>query len=141
MIQRTNIYIGIDPDIDKSGIAVWNKADRSLKLFTLSFFDVLFLLDTHQPHCSIIIEAGWLNKLSTWHAAQGRASERIAKNVGENHAIGKLLKQYCSRNRYRYELKQPKRSKVNAEQFAKMTGITERTNQEKRDAAMLVYGL
>lgn len=135
---RNNIYIGIDPDVDKSGVAIWNKTDKSLKLFALDFFDTIFTIDTHQPHCTVVIEAGWLNKKSNYHQSQGARAERIAKNVGENHAIGKLFEKYCIRNKYRYELIQPKRSKVTADYFSKLTGITDRTNQEKRDAAMLV---
>lgn len=78
------------------------------------------------------------------HARYGqskRSGERIAKNVGENHAIGKKLVEMA---KY-YDLEvveiRPTKSKLNAEQFNKITGWQGRTNQEQRDVAMLVWGM
>jgi hypothetical protein len=154
--MNPTIYIGIDPDIDKSGVAIYDKSKpkgSDLTLLKLSFFDLLHLLDLectkqlptgeHQK-VSIVIEAGWLNYKSNYHYSRTKAiGERIAKNVGENHAVGKLIEQYCKRNRYTYLLKRPSKStpKRSAQLFTKYTGYKERTNQEMRDAAMLVYGL
>ena len=40
-IQRKGLVIGIDPDIDKSGIAVINLATRTLEVDTLPFPELL----------------------------------------------------------------------------------------------------
>jgi len=114
-----------------------------MQLINASFFDVLDILnESYKTRRTIThIEAGWLNKKSNWHAGNNIVSQKIAKNVGENHATGKLIEQYCIRNNYQYKLIVPKKSKVDAAMFKKLTGYDKRTNQELRDAAMLVYGL
>ena len=85
------------------------------------------------------IEAGWLIKKSNWHKAQGQfMREKISKNVGENHAVGKLLTEWCKLNKVPFELVKPL-GKINAKQFKLITGYDNSTNQEKRDAGMLVW--
>jgi hypothetical protein len=143
-IDSNILYIGIDPDIDKSGLCVYDRyADDKMQLFTASFFDVLQTIDEWNGRRRTIVklEAGWLNKKSNWHGGKSNVAQKIAKNVGENHATGKLIEQYCIRNNYQYKLIVPKKSKVDAVMFKKLTGYERRTNQELRDAAMLVYGL
>ncbi len=145
MMDSRILYIGIDPDIDKSGLAIYDRyADNKLQLLNVGFYDILQILDEQNKQRRVItkIEAGWLNKKSNWHPAQSAAvANKISKNVGENHAVGKLIEEYCIRNNYTYQLIQPKKKKYNAADFNKITGYTQRTNQEVRDAAMLVYGL
>jgi len=143
-IDSNILYIGIDPDIDKSGLCVYDRyAEDKMQLFTASFFDVLQTIEEWNSRCRTIVklEAGWLNKKSNWHGGKSNVAQKIAKNVGENHATGKLIEQYCIRNNYQYKLIVPKKSKVDAAMFKKLTGYERRTNQELRDAAMLVYGL
>jgi hypothetical protein len=143
-IDSNILYIGIDPDIDKSGLCVYDRyADDKMQLFTASFFDVLQTIEEWNSRRRTIVklEAGWLNKKSNWHGGKANVAQKIAKNVGENHATGKLIEQYCIRNNYQYKLIVPKKSKVDAVMFKKLTGYERRTNQELRDAAMLVYGL
>lgn len=135
------LIIGIDPDLDKSGVALYRE-DKSLELKCLSFPDVLSLFDEHQ--CSIqkvVIESGWLIKKSNWHGGKKiQIGERQAKNVGENHAVGKLL-DCCARAKgLEVQLLNPK-GKFDAEKFKRYTGYQGRTNQEVRDAGMLVYGM
>ena len=143
-IDSNILYIGIDPDIDKSGLCVYDRyADDKMQLFTASFFDVLQTIEEWNSRRRTIVklEAGWLNKKSNWHGGKSNVAQKIAKNVGENHAVGKLIEVYCIRNNYQCHLITPKKHKVNAEQFKRLTGYDKRTNQEVRDAAMLVYGL
>jgi hypothetical protein len=138
------LYIGIDPDLDKSGLCIYDRyATDKMQLLMASFFDVLDIIQEQNKVRRVItrIEAGWLNKKSNWHGGNTSIAQKIAKNVGENHATGKLIEQFCKRNNYQYQLAVPKKSKVDAAMFKKLTGYDKRTNQELRDAAMLVYGL
>ena len=86
------LIIGIDPDLDKSGVAVLG---QSFELKNLTFAETVELFRSYQDQIKkVVIEAGWMNKKSNLHSCIGqskRAGERIAKNVGENHATGKLL--------------------------------------------------
>ncbi len=134
------ILIGIDPDVDNTGFAVWDTDSKKFeKLEKHRFFDTCKQLSMLQPD-KVIIEAGWLNKKSNWHGAKNTSiATRIAKNVGSNHQIGKLFAEYCEINNIPYELKIPKQSKINKANFNKMFN-TNLKNQDIIDAAMLVAG-
>ena len=136
------IIIGIDPDLDKSGVAIY-RPDQSLELHCLTFPEVLSLFDEQAGNIQkVVIEAGWLNAKSNFHGATNKnIAERIGKNVGENHAAGKLL-ECCARAKgLDVQLLRPTAKKKNAEQFKRITGYQGSTNPEKRDAGMLVFGM
>lgn len=141
----SKVYIGIDPDLVKSGVAFWYKPEKKLTVYLLTFnqlTDVLRAIKMLQG-LEVVIEAGWLNNKANFHKWTGSAAgagERIAKNVGENHAVGKLLEQACVEMGIAYRLVKPVKSKVRAEYFTQLTGIKTK-NQEMIDAGMLVYGI
>lgn len=135
--------VGIDPDSKKSGVAIWRQHDRRYALNNLAFFELFdYLKEKKQSIRLVVIEAGWLNK-STWHGAHGKGaaiSARIGKNVGANHEAARKIVELCEYIKIHYELVRPHSGKLSASQFAKVTGIQDRTNQETRDAFMLVFG-
>lgn len=138
------VFIGIDPDLIKSGVAYWFKNDKQLRVETMSHFQLIEHLKTLVSigtNFEVIIEAGWLNKKSNFRTTQNRAiGERIAKNVGENVAAGKLIEQACQGLKIEYQLVQPRSSKVSSKFFEQLTGLKVK-NQEMMDAAMLVFGI
>lgn len=135
------IYIGIDPDVDKSGVAVWDKSNKTLELYNMTMPELIDKLKRYNSSIYVVIEAGWLINKSNWHTAHGQyRREKIAKNVGENHASGKIIEQFCKHLGISYELMKPK-GKIDQQTFKNMTKVIKRTNQEQRDAAMLVYGM
>ncbi len=137
-------YIGIDPDIKKSGFAVWDAQYQKFEYITsLSFWDMYSTLsDLFMDHnIYVVIDAGWLRKKSNFHNRKGQtkqAGEKIAEYVGRNHQIGILIQEYCKNVEIPYELNIPS-GKINAETFKNITKYTEITNQDQRDAAMLVF--
>jgi hypothetical protein len=137
------ILIGIDPDVNKSGVARYNKLNKELGLTTLTFFELFDYLSYEKGKIDIkiLIEAGWLNK-SNWHTENKNKyiSTMIGNRTGANHETGRKIVEMCEYLKLKYELIIPKKSKVNHEYFKKLTGITSKTNQEERDAAMLVWG-
>lgn len=137
------IIIGIDPDLFKSGFAFMEKGKKeTLSISCLGFFGIIrfFLQNKENIYC-VYIEAGWLNAKSNFHGGSNSfIKEKIAKNVGENHAIGKLLEEFCTIEKIPFELVKPTKSKVNAEFFKNISGYKLRNNQEMRDAAMLIIG-
>lgn len=144
----SKVYVGIDCDVSRSGFAVWR--DKELTLFNLRFFEVMHKLEYMKTDCSqrgdklkVIIEGGWLNQKSNWHSqGQGESTvTKIAKNTGANHQVGKLFVEMCEALSLEYEIRKPQSSKVNAETFKKITKYKGKTNQDARDAGMLVYGL
>ena len=120
-ITKVQTVIGIDPDVEKNGVASLECDTRRLEIATLTFPDLLDYLmwakrraETTGRTFRVIIEAGWLNK-SNWHLAP-KDTRAVAAAKG-NHA---------GRNHEQEEL-------------AAFTGITGRTNQEGRDAALLAW--
>lgn len=149
--SKDSLYVGIDPDCKKSGVAIWRPSDESYALNTLPFFELFVKLGSLKPSIRlVVIEAGWLNK-HTGHGAYSKGvavSARIGKNVGANHQVGKLIEEMCQHLKIPYELVRPcrgkgkyggKNGKILGEEFKKITGIKGQTNQEERDAFMLVF--
>ena len=143
---KSKIYVGIDPDVSKSGVAIWDVLKKNLELDNLKFFDLfqnlVYLKNSYGERVVVIIEAGWLNK-SNWHAVKGGNSSinaQIGQRTGANHEVGKKIVEMCEYFEIEHELIKPTRSKVDAKMFAKITGVIGRTNQEQRDAGMLVFG-
>lgn len=137
------LIIGIDPDLEKSGVAVLK--DGSLRLDNMRFYDLTQYFEVNKDQIKkVVIEAGWMNKKSNLHGRIGqskRAGERIAKNVGENHATGKLLVEMAESLGLAVVLVRPTKTKKNSEEFNRITGWQGRTNQEQRDAGMLIWGM
>lgn len=150
MTKKHTWYIGIDPDVAKSGVALWNRPEQKFEAIgCMSFWELIRAIEhggfgvyNYGPgFAHIIIEAGWLNEKSNFHPKQGaKVREKMAKNIGMNHQIGKLLVEFCEMYGISYELKKPLGTKsINQQIFKQLTGWPERTNQDSRDAAMLVF--
>ena len=143
------LIIGIDPDVEKSGVAIW--CDGWVGIEVLSFFDLYDRLPQYKKDydLKVIIEASWLNKKVNYHGGKGGAGQKpahsvgtgqkIAHSVGRNHVIGQLLDQMCKKLGIETILVRPTRKKLDQHQFNEVTGHKGRTNPEKRDAAMLVW--
>ena len=96
----TDIIIGIDPDIAKSGVAVLNRHTKELTLDSLTFPELLDFLqwskrqaEVTQRSICVIVEAGWLNT-THWHInyKDSRASAAAKGNsVGRNHETGRKI--------------------------------------------------
>jgi len=137
------MIIGIDPDIDKSGIAVLHQDTKRMEMSNLYFVDVVKFVQLNKPIIkAVFLEAGWLNEKANWHGASNMSvAAKIGKNVGENHASGKLLQQCIEAEGVKVVLVKPTTAKYTAEMFEKLTKIKGKTNQEQRDAAMLIWGM
>ena len=140
-------YIGIDPDVEKSGLAVWNGSTKTLEFCgTKTFFELIGMLDgvigEDNGGYEIHIEAGFLNKKSNFHPAQGAAvREKIAKMVGRCEMVSLLLIEFCESNKIKYKAIRPTRTKDQNNFIFKQVKWEGRSNQEMRDAAALVIGL
>ena len=77
--------IAIDPDKEKSGVAFLKVKTRQLEVTNLSFPLLLEYLqhakakrDETGESLIVVVEAGWMNKKSCFHAAQGKQAERMS---------------------------------------------------------------
>ena len=151
-MEKKTIFIGIDPDTKKSGVAVYTEyplINDIFQLSNLSFFELfVFLLNwltyanKAEQKILVIIDAGWLNK-SNFHVTgtNKKINGKIGERVGANHETGKKIVEMCEFLNIDHKLHKPTKSKVNADFFAKITNYKGRTNQDQRDAGMLVYGM
>lgn len=152
---KPQIIVGIDPDVEKSGVAYLDCKSRKLEITSLSFPQLLDYLQYIKRQAvinstiyKIVIEAGWLNK-SNWHVKQyDKASIIAAKgnSTGRNHETGRKIEEMCRYWGMPVELIKPLRKmwkgkdgKITQEELAYFTGITGRTSQDGRDAALLAW--
>ena len=91
-LDAVDVVIGIDPDVDKSGVAFLECSTEN----------------NHQS-VRVIIEAGWLNQ-SNWHltARDTRAAAAAKGNhAGRNHEVGRKIAEMCDHWQIPYELVKP----------------------------------
>ena len=149
MIGKADIIIGIDPDVNKSGVAVIGK-DRRVMAVSLSFPALLeFLKDmAKEGNVVVVVEASW--KISTnWHTGRGdsiRTAARKGKDAGRCHEVGRKIVEcaqfYGLEVVERLPLKKiwkGKDGKITDEEIKAFMPIQGRTNQEERDAALLAW--
>lgn len=142
--MKHKLLIGIDPDVDKSGVAFKN--GKLFELSNLTFFQLFNFLSFYKEREEkpvVYIECGYLNA-SNWHKkvnASASVNSKIGERTGANFETAKKIVEMCEYLGLEYVKVKPTRSKVNADFFKQVTGFTQRTNQEQRDAYMLIHGL
>lgn len=151
----TNIVIGIDPDVDKSGIAQLDNESKQMQVSALPFPLLCAYLQKEKASAEqsgksivVLIEAGWLNH-SNWHLIRGMTIQKAAQignATGRNHETGRKIAEMCHYFGITYKLIKPLKKmwkgadgKITAEEFSRITGCTSRTNQEMRDAGLIAY--
>ena len=154
--MKKRFIIGVDPDTDKCGVAIWSTEKFDfIDIVSLPFWDLIWFLsngvlikdkktaihyNNFQENIFVRIEAGWLVEKSNFHEQSGALQrEKMAKNVGMNHEVGLLIEQYCIRYAIPHELIEPQGMKLKSTAFRNITGWMSQTNQDNRDAAMLVF--
>ena len=151
-MSKVKILIGIDPDTEKSGFAFIDKSNLNvIQLKNLTFFELFSVLseikNKYQPpyfDIEIYIECGFLNKGNRHKVFGGSLSlnSKIGERIGANHEVAKKICEMSDFLEIKYNKIKPTRSKIkNSNVFKKITGYDKRTNQEQRDALMLIWGL
>ena len=152
-LSKFDNVIAIDPDKVKSGVAWLKPSTRQMELSNFSFPMLLEYIQYAKRKSEelneslvVVVEAGWMNAKSCFHAAQGKQAEKIAKDVGANHETGRKIIEMCEHYGINVIAKAPllkcwkgKDKKITHEELASFTGIMGRTNQDARDAALLAW--
>lgn len=151
-MKKHDMIIGIDPDVDKSGVAELNISTREVEWFLLTFPLLIdYLRSIRKKHLQkesvlVVVEAGWLNKKSCFHDAQGRKAEKVAKDVGANHETGRKIIEMA--RHYGFEVVEAPPllkcwkghgGKITHEELSCFTNIKGKTNQDVRDAILLAW--
>jgi len=136
------MVIGIDPDLEKSGIAIVTDG-KLTALGTMGFFELTEYILEHKHVAHFVVEDVEHDK-TTYHrpGANQAAMRKIAQNVGQVKAIGRLLGVYLNGCDAQFTLIKPlkghaKKAKNDANFFNQLTGWQGKSNQDKRDAALL----
>lgn len=154
-MTKFNTIIGIDPDVDKNGVANLNCDTREFKLHNLAFPDLLDYLKYIQRQAEVtgttykvVIEAGWLIK-THWHVNQNDSRSVCAakgNQAGRNHETGRKIVEMMEHWNIPHELIRPLHKcwkgsdrKITHEELTQFTSIKGRTNQETRDAALIAW--
>lgn len=138
------LVVGIDPDLVKSGVAIVENGTLK-KLYALTFHEIVTKLAVKLKHegATVIVEDVETDS-TTYHrgGTNARQHARIAQNVGQVKGVKRLLVECLIAEGVNVEQVKPlrgpiKRAKSDAGYFNKITGWTGRTNEDKRDAALL----
>lgn len=157
--QKPERIIGIDPDVDKSGVAELHTPTGRLEATTLCFPDLMDYLQHIKANFSdkgekvlVIVEAGWMNA-TNWHTGRVRsiaAAAKTGQNTGRNHEVARKIAEMSRHYGLETQEVKPLRkcwkgadgkiTHAELESLLEASGITPltgRTNQELRDAVLL----
>ncbi|MEG0468242.1 MAG: hypothetical protein RR551_08205 [Mucinivorans sp.] len=157
MIKTDNydMVIGIDPDVDKNGVAILYPHTKDITTHQMTFPELVGCLlqlrarSDANPELSmvVVVEAGYLN-LSNWHA-KGKSTKiaaAIGNHTGRNHQVARLIIQMAHSYGLDVVEKSPLRKcwkgkdgKITHEELAAFTRLVDRNNQEERDAALIAW--
>lgn len=159
MTKHQNI-IGVDPDVDKSGVAFLHVPTRKLEATSLSFPDLLDYLQTAKTKSElsgesviVVVEASWLIS-HHWHSKKGdnqRVTARKGNSAGRNHEVGRKIVEMCEHYGLEVIEQRPLRKcwkgrdgKITADElnYILINGGSlpiKRSNQEGRDAVLLAW--
>lgn len=144
--------VGLDPDLHKSGLAVWdieNKVWIYAKATPNEDIDETLPLFCDPETAVVKLEAGWLIKKANLRGGNYRTAQRKAKNVGENHAAGKMMHKILIKAGFTVILVSPLAkgplkslkgswSDLGKQYIEKKTGISKGINDDVRDAIYLI---
>lgn len=149
----TRYFIGIDPDVEASGIAVVDAEKRCFCWATTRPFPELLedveRFKRYYTDFRIVVEASWMTT-KNWHLPKTCSLARAAamgRSVGRNHATGEHFVAWC-RHKGVDVVEQPPLRKcwrgrdgkiTHAELAQFVEGLQKRTNQEERDAVLLAW--
>lgn len=154
MISRIDNIIAIDPDVDKSGMAVLHVKEKAIRTCSIGFPELMEYLSSQQGRDDtlVVVEAGWLNH-SHWHLTS-KDSARIAaakgNAAGRNHETGRKIVEMAKHYGLQVKEVKPLRKcwkrkdgKITHEELALqlsrrgITGLGKTSCQDARDAAWL----
>ena len=156
MIQREKIIIGIDPDVEQSGIGRLDVMERKCTATHLPFpllidyiRDVQEVARLKKRDLIVYVEASWLIT-HNWHIGWKDSKAVAAKKgegVGRMHETGRkvieMLEHYGIEVREQHPLKKcwnGKDGKITHDELTTICGWEKkRSNQEERDAMLIAW--
>lgn len=139
------VLIGIDAG-KHTGVAIGSAEDPTIEIdfHTFDFWEAFdFIKGYPTDYTGIIIEVPnskrpMYNRVDG-NSNAGRVRELMSSRIGGNRREAELLADGLERLGYPVQRVTPTKKKWNAEDLARETGITKRTNEHVRDAIRLVW--
>lgn len=135
------VYVGIDPDTEKSGVAYFHKDSKNVELHNFTYMELYnyldWLLEITNEKVKIIIEKGEKNKaiFNANKAVNKRVAAKIGVSVGRNFEAANIIEQFCKYLGLDYEFYTPTFKKLDNKFVQKQFNLKQtRTNEEQRDA-------
>ena len=156
MKQRPDTIIAIDPDVDRSGVAVLDVAEKKIKTCSMTFPDLMDYLQScwyteinEGKNLRVVVEAGWLNQ-AHWHLTAKDSARIAAKKgnaAGRNHETGRKIVEMARHYGLEVDEVKPLRKcwrgkdgKITHEELSQFVpGLPGRTSQDIRDACLLAW--
>ncbi len=136
------LVVGIDPDLKKSGVAVVSEG-KLITLDNLKLLDLIEFISEHK-HCAHFVVEDVNHDKATYirPGTNKNVMMNISQKVGMVKAIGTLLEEILTDLGAEFTSMKPlrgsvKKAKKDAELFNRITGWVGKSNQDKRDAALL----
>lgn len=147
-----DIIIGIDPDVEASGVATLIRRTKKIDATTMTLPTLLdYLRRVRYPTLTVavVVEASWTTA-HNFHSLPSDSKAVAAKkgyHVGRNHQIGIDIADVAQHFSLDVRLQPPLRKiwkgkdrKITHEEICAITGYTaKRSNQEERDAMLLAW--
>lgn len=129
--------LALDPGA-KTGAAYFENG-QLVSLFNRKPLHILEIISQGGYDRVIFEDSTLISHIFTAPSVSGAAKLKIARNIGEIDAYCKLILQACADSQTPCLQISPKGkgAKLNAKQFAAITGWTAPSNQHERDAAMV----
>ncbi len=148
--KKYNFIVGVDPDIDASGVCLLNVDTEEVELYNWTITDFIDGIQGLKERCGddliVVVEASWLVKKSNLHGGFGGVAEKIAYSVGRNHQVGITLVDICKHYGVEVEEMRPLKKiwegangKISHKELSEFVNIPKRTNPETRDATLLAW--
>ena len=150
--------IAIDPDVEKSGVALLDVVNKTLTTACMTMPELTEQLRIEglkmlpKGELLVVVEASWL-AAANWHLGPRdtlRTAAAKGERVGRNHQVGLMLVELCQYYNLSCKEKQPlvkiwhgKEGKITFTELHRLcdkSGIAykaKKNNQEERDAALL----
>lgn len=159
---KYNRIIAIDPDVEKSGVAIIDVTGRTLSTSSMAMPELAEYLRTEgmkmipKGDLLVVVEASWLDS-ANWHLSPKdtiRTAAAKGERVGRNHQVGLMLVELCNFYNLTCHEKQPllkmwhgKDGKITFTELhklcagSKISYNAKKNNQEERDAALLAIDI
>lgn len=159
MRKQYDTVIGIDPDCDRSGVAVLDMGTMEMQAHAMTFSELVQYLTcvaadgVEGMRILVVVEASWKTE-TNWHGRRGdgyRVAAKKGYSVGRNHETGRKITEMAQAYGLEVKEKSPLRKcwkgrdgKITHGELVSLLegsgvrySLGGRSNQEERDAALL----